>query len=135
MSNQKGFATLRSTAVPAHGLEIDSNASRSDALVRREDALRWVAVGVFSLFSLLSFLDRQLLAALAPAIKAEFSLTNAEYGAIVSAFSLAYMLMTPLAGWFVDRVGLNLGAMLAVGFWSLDGYATAVAGTFLGLLL
>src|SRR5262245_61248977 len=79
--------------------------------------LRWVAIVVFSTFSFLSFLDRQLLAAVAPMLRVEFGLSNADYGTVVSAFSIAYMLVTPFAGWFVDRVGLNVGATGAMAIW------------------
>jgi len=88
---------------------------------------RWVAIGIFVLSNVLNFLDRQLLAALAPAIKSEFHLSNAQYGTLVSAFSLVYAIVTPFAGLFVDRVGLNAGALAAVGVWS--------AGSFGGLMI
>ena len=60
--------------------------------------LRWLAMFVFTLASSLSFIDRQILAALAPAIQSEFGLTLAQYGAVVSVFSIVYALTAPLAG-------------------------------------
>ena len=113
------------------GVSVDEIAAPGEAA----SALRWVAVGVFATFSLLAFLDRQLLAAVAPTLKAEFGLSNAQYGGIVSAFSLAYMLMTPLAGLFIDRVGLGAGAMIAIGLWSAAGAATGLATSLTSLLL
>ncbi|MCP5119658.1 MAG: MFS transporter, partial [bacterium] len=38
--------------------------------------LRWLAFGVFVLAMALNYLDRQVLAALAPEIRAEFGLNN-----------------------------------------------------------
>jgi ACS family hexuronate transporter-like MFS transporter len=96
--------------------------------------LRWLAVGVFILSTSLNYLDRQLLAALAPTLEAEFHLNHAQYGQIQSVFFIVYALAAPFAGWFVDRVGLNLGATIAVGAWSLAGSATAWASTFPALL-
>ena len=47
-------------------------------------------MGVFVLSSALNYLDRQILAALAPVLRAEFSLTNAGYGMVLAAFSITY---------------------------------------------
>ena len=80
--------------------------------------LRWLAISVFVLSYGLNYLDRQLLAAVAPAVKAEFHLTNEQYGMILSVFSIVYALASPAAGLLIDRVGLNLGASLAVAAWS-----------------
>ncbi len=96
--------------------------------------LRWLAISVFVLSYGLNYLDRQLLAAVAPAVKSEFQLTNEQYGMILSVFSIVYAVTSPAAGLLVDRIGLNLGACLAVGLWSLAGMATGLASTFRGLL-
>ncbi len=97
--------------------------------------LRWVAVLVFLFSSTLNYLDRQLLAAVAPALKSEFHLTDRDYGYILLAFSIVYAVAAPFAGLFIDRVGLNRGMTVAVGFWSLIGIATGFAGGFESLLL
>ena len=96
--------------------------------------LRWVAVGVFVLSSSLNYLDRQLLAALAPTLRGEFQWTNQQYGLVVSAFAIVYALVAPAAGWFIDRVGLNLGAGIAVAVWSIAGSLTAWTRSFSELL-
>lgn len=96
--------------------------------------LRWVAICIFVLSSSLNFLDRQLLAALAPTLREEFHLSNAEYGQILSVFSIVYAAVAPFAGWFVDRVGLTLGTGIAVTVWSLAGASTSVINSFGGLL-
>jgi ACS family hexuronate transporter-like MFS transporter len=95
--------------------------------------LRWVVLGFFVLSSALNYLDRQILPALEPALKDDFRLSNADYGLILSAFSVAYAIAAPLAGLFIDRLGLNRGISLAVGFWSLAGIATAFANGLGGL--
>jgi ACS family hexuronate transporter-like MFS transporter len=96
--------------------------------------LRWLAISVFLLSSTLSYLDRQLVAALAPTLMSEFHLSNFEFGEISSVFSIVYALMAPLAGLFIDRVGLNAGASISVIAWSLSGIATGLTQTFRGLL-
>jgi ACS family hexuronate transporter-like MFS transporter len=96
--------------------------------------LRWIAIGVFVLSSSLNYLDRQLLAALAPTLRGEFQLSNQQYGLVVSVFAIVYAAVAPAAGWFIDRVGLNLGAGISVALWSLAGTATAWTRSFSGLL-
>lgn len=96
--------------------------------------LRWVAVGVFMLAAVISFLDRQLLAAVAPMLKSEFGLSNLQYGGLVSAFSLVTAIAAPLAGLFVDRIGLNVGMCIAVGVWSLAGMSTGLTQGLKSLL-
>jgi ACS family hexuronate transporter-like MFS transporter len=88
--------------------------------------LRWVVISVALLSSTLNYLDRQLLAAVAPSLRTEFHLSNQEYGQIVSAFSIVYAAVAPLAGLFIDRVGLNAGVSIAVLVWSLAGAATGL---------
>jgi ACS family hexuronate transporter-like MFS transporter len=96
--------------------------------------LRWLAICIFVLSYGLNYLDRQLLAAVAPALKGEFHLTNEQYGLILSVFSIVYALGSPMAGLLVDHAGLNLGASLAVAVWSMAGIATGLVSSFRGLL-
>ncbi|MGD1090372.1 MAG: MFS transporter [Bryobacteraceae bacterium] len=96
--------------------------------------LRWVAIAIFFLSSSLNYLDRQLLAAFAPTLQKEFHLSYFQYGQIQSVFSIVYALVAPLAGLFIDRVGLNLGASIAVALWSAASVATGWVGSFRSLL-
>jgi ACS family hexuronate transporter-like MFS transporter len=91
--------------------------------------LRWAVIGVFALANAVNFLDRQILAALAPQLMSEFGLTAAGYGDVILAFSVAYAAGAPLAGWAIDRLGLRWGSTLAVGLWSAAGMATGWAGS------
>lgn len=81
---------------------------------------RWGAVSFFALASAWNYLDRITLSAAAPRIKAEFHLTNTDFGWLVSAFSLPYAIAAPAVGWFLDRLGLETGIVIAVAFWSLS---------------
>jgi ACS family hexuronate transporter-like MFS transporter len=103
--------------------------------VQLVNSWRWIAISVFVLSSTLNYLDRQLLAAVAPLLRSEFHLSNAQYGTILSAFSLTYMLMAPAAGLFVDWAGLNVGVTLAVAFWSVAGAATGFVNSLRGLVI
>lgn len=94
---------------------------------------QWFAVSIFTISSFLNYLDRQLLAAVAPSLRSEFHLSNHEYGQIVSVFSVLYALVAPLAGLFIDRVGLNAGVSIAVIVWSFAGAGTGLTHSVRGL--
>lgn len=85
---------------------------------------RWRVMFVFILASALSYLDRQILSALAPTIKGEYGLDDRQFGWVVSTFSFVYALAAPLAGLFIDRAGLTIGICSSIGLWSLAGVAT-----------
>jgi MFS transporter, ACS family, hexuronate transporter len=89
-------------------------------------AARWCAVAVFALASTWNYLDRLVLSAAAPRIRAEFHLSYTDFSLLLSAFGLAYMLGSPAVGWFLDRVGLEAGIGWSVALWS-------VAAAFCGL--
>ncbi|MGD0500040.1 MAG: MFS transporter [Bryobacteraceae bacterium] len=95
---------------------------------------RWVALTVFVLSSAINYLDRQTLATLAPLVRAEFHLSNARYGFILTAFSLTYAANAPLAGLLIDRIGLNRAISLAVGLWSCAGISTGFTRGLRGLV-
>lgn len=95
---------------------------------------RWWIVGVFVLSTAINYLDRQTLAMLAPTVRSEFSLSNADYGWLLTAFSVTYMLAAPFAGLLIDRIGLTAGISLAVGVWSAAGIATGFSSGLGGLL-
>jgi ACS family hexuronate transporter-like MFS transporter len=87
---------------------------------------RWFILAVFVLSTTISYLDRQILAALAPTLQAEFSLNDTQYGLLVTAFSIPYAVMAPFAGLLIDRIGLNRAISLAVLLWSCAGIATGL---------
>src|SRR5215469_16639072 len=95
---------------------------------------RWVVISVLILATALNYLDRQLLAALAPSLKSEFHLSNEQYGLVLLAFSLAYAATAPIAGLVIDRIGLTAGMSLAVAGWSAAGMLTGLVASVPALL-
>lgn len=85
---------------------------------------RWWVIALFMLSSTINYLDRSILAALLPAMRKEFPITNQDYGWIIAAFSVPYALTAPFAGLLIDRFGLNRAISVAVGLWSCAGIAT-----------
>jgi ACS family hexuronate transporter-like MFS transporter len=82
--------------------------------------------------SLISYIDRNALAILAPTILRETGLSGQQYGFVISAFSIAYMLANPLWGMLLDRFGLRRGMSVAVGCWTLASMSHAFAGGLAG---
>jgi ACS family hexuronate transporter-like MFS transporter len=92
----------------------------------------WWPVTMMLACSLLSYMDRQILAVLSPMILADLKLNAEKYGEIVSAFSVAYMLGNPMWGAILDRIGLRRGMTVAVTIWTIACGAHAVLSGFLG---
>ena len=78
--------------------------------------------------SLISYIDRNTLAILAPTILKETGLSGQQYGFIISAFSIAYMVANPVWGRILDRFGLRAGMSGAVACWTVASVAHAFAG-------
>jgi MFS transporter, Spinster family, sphingosine-1-phosphate transporter len=86
---------------------------------------RRYALALLLAVNLLNYIDRQVLYAVFPLIKADLALSDAALGLLGSAFMLCYMVSAPLLGWFGDRrsrTGLASGGLV---LWSV---ATALAG-------
>src|ERR1700729_3581326 len=83
------------------------------------------------LVSLISYIDRNTIAILAPVILRETHLNAEQYGFIISCFSVAYMVGNPLWGLLLDRWGVRQGMTAAVGLWSAAAAAHAWAAGFL----
>jgi len=91
---------------------------------------RGALVGLVALLvaeTTINYLDRQVLSVLAPVLRDEFRLSNAQYAAILNAFMVTYMVSYGVAGWVVDRLGVVRGLTLAVVWWSVAGTLTALA--------
>jgi ACS family hexuronate transporter-like MFS transporter len=95
---------------------------------------RWGVVSIFALASTWNYLDRNILASAVLLVRAEFHLTNAEYGWLISAFSLAYALASPATGWLLDWLGVEIGMAWAVAVWSLSSVLGGVSRSFVYLL-
>jgi len=94
--------------------------------------MRWLPVVSMMLVSVISYIDRNTLALLAPTILHDSGLSAEQYGFVISAFSIAYMLGNPVWGVILDLIGLRRGMMFAVGIWSLASVSHAFAIGFRG---
>jgi ACS family hexuronate transporter-like MFS transporter len=96
---------------------------------RSHISLRWLALTIFVFSSVLNYLDRQVLATMVDIWRTqhEFPFTYDDYGLLLSVFSLAYALSALFVGWFIDRVGLNRGACIAVAVWAAASIGTGMS--------
>jgi ACS family hexuronate transporter-like MFS transporter len=93
----------------------------------------WLLCWLLFAATALSFLDRQVLSVLAPAITREFAMNNTAYSHVVLAFQLAYTVMFSVGGRLLDRLGTRLGLALSLGIWSMASAAHALVTGAWGL--
>jgi MFS family permease len=79
------------------------------------------------MMNLLDFLDRNLLMAMQPQIKADFDLDNESWGRLTTIFLLSYSIVSPLMGWLGDRYRRTRLIALGVGVWSVATVASGLA--------
>jgi ACS family hexuronate transporter-like MFS transporter len=75
------------------------------------------------LVSMISYIDRNTLALLAPTILDATHLNNFQLNLAISAFSIAYTIGNPIWGRILDRIGLRRGMAAAVALWTLASAA------------
>ena len=95
--------------------------------------LRWGVVALLFFTALLNNLDRMVLSVLAPTLKENLAFGDVEYSYVVAAFLAAYALGYTFCGKVLDRVGVKLGMMGALVFWSVAGMGHAAAVGWLSL--
>jgi predicted MFS family arabinose efflux permease len=94
--------------------------------VRRRWALALIATSTMAV----SYMDRQTLSVLGPQVTIAFNISETRYGWLASAFSMAYLVGTPLGGRFIVAVGARRGLLASVLLWSGVAAAHALAPSF-----
>jgi ACS family hexuronate transporter-like MFS transporter len=79
-----------------------------------------------------NYIDRQVVSILAPTLTRELHWSEADYGHIISWWSIAYGLGLLFMGRFMDRIGERRGLGIAVSTWSLAAMAHAFVRTVAG---
>jgi MFS family permease len=93
------------------------------------------ALGLLFAVNLLNYIDRQVLFAVFPLIKAELGMSDAALGFLGSAFMVSYLVSAPVFGWFGDRYGRVKLAGLGLSLWSIATAATGLAGRYSTLFI
>ncbi|MGH7293973.1 MAG: MFS transporter, partial [Polyangiaceae bacterium] len=102
----------------------------SMALSRRR---AWLVAVVATLAMSVSYVDRQVIAAIASSVRAALGLDAEHFGWLAGAFSLSYLVVAPVAGAVVDRVGARRGLVFAIVTWSAVSAAHALVPSFVAL--
>jgi len=90
--------------------------------------LRWWIGGMLFASTVINYIDRQTLSALAPFLKQEYQWTNEDYALIVIAFRVAYAIGQTALGRVMDRIGTRLGLTITVACYSVVAMLTSLAG-------
>jgi ACS family glucarate transporter-like MFS transporter len=88
--------------------------------------LRWALIFLTFLISSLAFMDRVNISIAAGAIQKEYALSNVQLGWVFSAFVLGYALFQAPGGRIADRFGPRVVIALAVLWWSVFTFVTAM---------
>jgi ACS family hexuronate transporter-like MFS transporter len=93
----------------------------------RRSHVRWWIGGLLFASTIINYIDRQTLSALAPIIKSDYHWTNSDFASLLIAFRISYTIMQGVGGWLFDRLGSRRGFTLVVSFYSLVAMSTAFA--------
>jgi ACS family hexuronate transporter-like MFS transporter len=110
---------------------------------------RWTVCAMLFVATSINYMDRQVIALLKPVlaqgsihlqpllpgwptVEASLSMTEVQYGTIVTCFQVAYMLGVVFAGLMIDRVGCRKGYPIVTGLWSLAAMGHALVNSVLG---
>ncbi len=92
------------------------------------------ALALLLAVNLLNYIDRQVLYAVFPLIKADLLLSDTALGLLGSAFMVCYMVSAPLLGWLGDRMSRVKLASGGLFVWSLATAASGLAPGYRTLL-
>ncbi|MBI1181218.1 MAG: MFS transporter [Alphaproteobacteria bacterium] len=99
-------------------------------------AYAWYVVGVLFAASIVSFLDRQIIAIMVSDIKADLSLSDFEIGLLQGPpFGIFYALMSVPIALTADRFSRRNLIAVGIAFWSVATAACGLAGSFVQLFL
>ena len=106
------------------------DAARSPSSVPYARSGGWAVAVAATLGMSVSYIDRQTLAAIAPTVRSALAIDHTQFGWLLSAFSMAYLVGAPAAGVVVDRLGARRGFAVAVVVWSVVAGAHALVTSF-----
>jgi MFS family permease len=97
--------------------------------------MQWTAVILCAAAIAINYLDRSTIAIANPQIRAEFHMSAAQFGALQSAWSLAFALAQIPVGLLIDRVGPGMLLGISLILWSLAVAAGGLVASYLRLLI
>jgi ACS family hexuronate transporter-like MFS transporter len=112
-----------------------SGSDHPDARSKSRGRVRWLIASLLLLASVMNYVDRQALSVLASTIQRDLRIDDSQYAIVIEAFLLCYALMYFGSGWLVDTIGARVGESLFLFWWSVSSILTALAGSFLSLVV
>src|SRR5580765_2155191 len=106
--------------------------SAAPAPSARAGSFRWVICGLLFVATTINYVDRQVVALLAPTLSALFHWSDIDYSYIIFNFTLAYAIGLLVMGRVMDWLGTKTGFALAIVAWSVAAIAHAVAHSYTG---
>jgi ACS family hexuronate transporter-like MFS transporter len=101
----------------------------------RRAAWKWWVCGLLLLATMLNYMDRLTLNLTAKLVRQSFGLDERDYGALESAFAVAFAVGSITFGWLADRINVRWLYPAALLGWSAAGFATGLVESFAQLLL
>lgn len=95
----------------------------------------YFALLIIFLLGVFDFLDRQILAAVFPYLKAEYTLSDTQLGLLVSIVNVAIAILVIPSGYLIDKWSRTKMLCIMGIVWSLATGACAIAGTYSHLLM
>src|SRR5215210_9231313 len=94
------------------------------------DSRRYLVVAALFLLSLITYIDRAAISTAKGPMARELGLSDAQMGAVFSAFALGYAAAQIPSGWFADRFGPRRALAIVVVLWSLLTSLTGMTSRF-----
>lgn len=95
---------------------------------------RWVVTSLIFFITLVNYIDRSAISFVIEPLKREFGFSDTQFGMILSAFGVGYVLLTAVGGWLVDVWGTRIVWPLAAIGWSLCVACLGLASGFWGFI-
>ncbi len=96
---------------------------------------RWYICALLFFATTINYVDRNSLSVLKPILEKQLGWSEADYGWITFAFTLAYALFPSIAGRLMDVKGVKFGLAMALILWSVMAAAHALVTSVLGFAL
>ncbi|MEK9919693.1 MAG: MFS transporter [Luminiphilus sp.] len=81
--------------------------------------IRWRIAILLAVITTINYIDRSVFGVVAPVVRKQFDIGDADYGLITSGFLLAYGVGQLISGPLIDRLGTKRAFSIAAIFWSL----------------